>query len=232
MRSCVVLFWLALASQAIEVNFIYPSNGVDWTTLGPNNVSWTYGQGAPTLVNIQLLHYDEAAFDPIEGLLTAQGLLGTAVDITTGMMMLPSSCILGKAPLPMGSGYSLRMYSETPNGTETTLGTSNGTFNIVAAPAMECLGLGNGTLTSSANVRPTATPASASNLSSSSPKSHVAAIAGGVVGGLLACLLVVAATIMYNRHRRDLRKRMTQQFVMKKGLVLGKPTDNKDVEMN
>ena len=64
---------------------------------------------------------------------------------------------------------------------------------------------------------------------SSSPKSHVAAIAGGVVGGLLACLLVVAATVMYNRHRRDLRKRMTQQFVMKKGLVLGKPTDNKDV---
>jgi len=210
MRSSVVLLCLALASQAIEVSFISPSNGVDWTTSGPNNVSWTYGQGAPTFVDIQLLHNGEAAFEPIEGLLTAQGLLGIAVDITTGTMMVTPSCISGNPSLPTGSGYSLRMYSETPNGTETTLGTSNGTFNIIAASATECLGLGNGTLTSSVNTGPTTTPASASNLSSSSPKSHVAAIAGGVVGGLIACLLVVVATVMYNRNRRNLRKRMTQ----------------------
>lgn len=42
--------------------------------------------------------------------------------------------------------------------------------------------------------------------------------------------MVVVITVMYNRHRRDLRKRMTQQFMMKKGLVLVRPgADSKDV---
>jgi hypothetical protein len=41
--------------------------------------------------------------------------------------------------------------------------------------------------------------------------------------------MVVAGTVMYNRYRREIRKRMTQQFVIKKGLVLGRPVDSKDV---
>jgi hypothetical protein len=53
---------------------------------------------------------------------------------------------------------------------------------------------------------------------------------GGVVGGLAACLLVVVLMVMYNKHRRNLRKWMTQQFMMKKGVVLVKPgADGKDV---
>jgi len=218
-----------LASQVIAVNFLSPSNGVDWLNSGPNNISWNHEAGAPEFVNIQLLHYGSSTFEPIEGLLTSDGLIATAIHVTIGTMMLMPSCINGNPSLPTGSGYSLRMFSETPNDTQTTLGTSNGTFNIVAAMPTECIGLGNGTLTSSVSVGPTS-PASVSTLSPSSPKSHVAAIAGGVVGGILACLLVVAATVMYKRHCRALRKRMTQQFVMKKGLVIGKPA-GKDVEM-
>jgi len=68
--------------------------------------------------------------------------------------------------------------------------------------------------------------------SQSSSKRHAGAIAGGVVGGLIACLLVVAGTVMYNRYRREIRKTMTQQFVIKKGLVLGRPVDSKDVVSN
>jgi hypothetical protein len=65
---------------------------------------------------------------------------------------------------------------------------------------------------------------------SSSSKSRAGAIAGGVVGGLVVCLLVVVGALMYSRYRRDVRKRLTQQFVMRKGLVLGKPANNKDVQ--
>jgi hypothetical protein len=67
--------------------------------------------------------------------------------------------------------------------------------------------------------------------SQSSPNGHAAAIAGSVVGGLIACLLAVAGIIMYNRHRRHVRKRMTLQFMMKKGLGTPgtRPVDIKDM---
>lgn len=34
---------------------------------------------------------------------------------------------------------------------------------------------------------------------------------------------------MYNRHRHDVRRRMTLQFMMKKGLGSGNMVDSKDV---
>ena len=125
------------------------------------------------------------------------------------------------------------------------------TFNIVTADATECVGLGNGTSAPSsvgttAGVA-TSFPTVPANLSvcvlsplgsqldqvgvffqSPSSKSHIGAIAGGVVGGLIAYLLVVAGTVMYNR-RRNVMRRMTKRFVIKKWLVLGRSVDSKDV---
>jgi type VI protein secretion system component VasK len=67
-------------------------------------------------------------------------------------------------------------------------------------------------------------------LQTTSSRNRAGAVAGGVVRGLAACLLVVVVTMMYNRHCRNLRKRMTQLFMMKGGLVLVKPgADSKDV---
>jgi len=34
--------------------------------------------------------------------------------------------------------------------------------------------------------------------------------------------------VMYNRHRRVKRMTTTQQFVLRKGLVVGRPVDSKD----
>jgi hypothetical protein len=64
-------------------------------------------------------------------------------------------------------------------------------------------------------------------MQSSSSKNHAGAIAGGVVGGLVACILVVVMVI-YNKHRRMARLMTTQQFMLKKGLAIGKPVDRKD----
>jgi len=227
---------LALVSQVVSVKFVLPSNGANWTTSGPNDIEWTYGAGTPTFVNIQLLHNNNDSFQPIPDLLNAEGVFATGVDIVSSTIVFTPSCLSGNPSLPTGSGYSLRMFSETTNGTRTTLAMSNGTFNIIAADATECLGFGNGSTTSSSASTSTGTATgvatASANLSSSSSKSHAGAIAGGVIGGLVACLLVVAGTMMYNRNRRNARKRMTQQFVIKKGLVLGRPADNKDVELS
>ncbi|KIM86632.1 hypothetical protein PILCRDRAFT_310171 [Piloderma croceum F 1598] len=228
MTLLAVILYLSLIGQVFGVRFVLPTVGSNWTDRGPNSIEWTYEAGSPELVNIQLLHNNNESFQPIHGLLDADGVFAVGIDIAGSLNIFTPSCIPGNPALPTGSNYSLRMFSETPNGTRTNLATTEGTFNIVAAEATECLGLGNGTFPSSVASVPTSIATTSANLSSSS-KRHAGAIAGGVVGGLIACLLVVAGTVMYNRYRRDIRKRMTQQFVIKKGLVLGRPVDSKDV---
>jgi len=124
------------------------------------------------------------------------------------------------------------MFSEDTNGTRKTLGVTNGTFNISAENATGCSGGSTFEFTSPANSTSSAPSGTATtSVHSASSKSHAGAIAGGVVGGLIACLLVVVAAMMYNRHRRNVRKRMTHQFMMKKGLGAVRPVDNKDVEL-
>ncbi|KIM73443.1 hypothetical protein PILCRDRAFT_15239 [Piloderma croceum F 1598] len=118
------------------------------------------------------------------------------------------------------------------NGSRKIVAAMNWTFNISVDNATECSN--NGTFTfplpSSPASSGTANATVSANHSSSSG-SHVGAIAGGVVGGLVACLLAVTGIMMYNRHRHDVRRRMTLQFMMKKGLGSGKMVDSKDVEL-
>ena len=42
-------------------------------------------------------------------------------------------------------------------------------------------------------------------------------------------MLAVVGIMMYNRHRHDVRRRMTLQFMMKRGLGSVKMADSKDV---
>jgi len=231
MGSLGILLCLAFVNQVIAaVNFVFPFNSVSWTTTGPNNISWTYDAGTPPFVNFQLLHNDVGSFQPIQGLLQADGTFATGVDVTNKVMFIIPACMPGSPSLPIGYGYSLRVYSEIANLTQTTLGTSNGTFSIVAGTAV-CPTPGNGTSPSSVSTGLTST-ATISNSLSSPSKSRAGAIAGGIIGGIFACVLAVTAAWVYNRHRRSLRRRTTMQFVRKKGLVVGKPVDSKDVEMH
>jgi len=209
------------------MNFVLPSSGVNWTTSGPNSIIWTYKEGDPTFVNLQLLHNGNGNFEPIANLLTADGILVTGIDITSQMMFLSPSCMPGRPSLPTGSGYSLRMFYEQTNGSRTTMGITNGTFNIITGEATECLTYANGTFTTSAISVPTSNATVSAN-SSSSPRNRAGAIAGGIIGGLIACLLIAAFTV---RHRRNMRKRMTQHFIMKKGLILPKLIGSKNMEI-
>lgn len=54
----------------------------------------------------------------------------------------------------------------------------------------------------------------------SSSSRHIGAIIGGVVGGVVLCLLAATTAFLFNRYHRKLRSKRTQQFVMRKGLVL------------
>lgn len=49
------------------------------------------------------------------------------------------------------------------------------------------------------------------------------------MGALFACVLIAAGAVAFNKYRRGLRKRLTQQFVMKKGLSIGKTVDKTDL---
>ena len=49
------------------------------------------------------------------------------------------------------------------------------------------------------------------------------------MGALFACVLIAAGAVAFNKYRRGLRKRLTQQFVMKKGLSIGKTVDKADL---
>jgi len=221
---------LSIVSQVIAVDFVFPNNDAKWTTSGPNNISWTYLAFAPQFSSFQLLHNGDATFQPIPGLLPSNGIFLIGVDLQKETLAFTPSCMPGNPSLPPGSGYSLRMFTETANGTQTTLGTSNGTFNIVAGPpTIMCLDQGNGTSSSSGISGPTRT-AAASNLSSSSPKNRAGAIAAGVGGALI--MLIGAGVVVFNKHRRELRKRLTQQFVMKKRLNIGTTVDKTDLEIN
>jgi len=230
----VLLLCLALVGQVVAMNFVLPNSGATWTISGPNLIFWTYEAGDPKFVNIQLLHNNNESFQPIPNLITAEGIFAPGINITNDMMIFTPSCASGSPSLPAGSGFTLRMFSETTNGTRTSLGVT-GNFNISADNVTACEG--GGALTfpyaiNSTSSRPSSTATASANLSSFSSKGRPGAIAGGVLGGFVFCLLAVVGTVMYNRHRRGAKKRLTQQFVMRKGLVIGKPVDSKDVEQN
>jgi len=230
----VALLCLALVGQVVSMSFILPIRETTWTTSGPNLILWTYEADDPKFVNIQLLHNNNESFQPIPNLITAEGIFAPGINITNDMMIFTPSCASGSSSLPTGSGFTLRMFSEMTNGTRTSLGVT-GDFNISADNVTACAGGGVLTIpytSNSTSSRPSSTATASANLSSSSSKGRPGAIAGGVLGGLVVCLLAVVGTIMYNRHRRGARKRLTQQFRMRKGLVLGKPVDSKDAELN
>ena len=55
---------------------------------------------------------------------------------------------------------------------------------------------------------------------SSSSSRRIGTIIGGVIGGIVLCLLAATSAFLFNRYHRKLRSKKTQQFVMRKGLVI------------
>jgi hypothetical protein len=92
---------LVLAHQASGVSITNPTNNIIWTTsgelshmhlsimaikqhfAGPNTISWIFQAGDPSFINIRLLHDNVSNFQPIVGLLSADGMIATGIDITT-----------------------------------------------------------------------------------------------------------------------------------------------------
>jgi len=214
---------LVLAHQASGVSITNPTNNTIWTTSGPNTISWIFQAGDPSFMNIRLLHNNVSNFQPIVGLLSADGMIATGIDITTRYQVFTPSCLPGNPSLPTGTGYSLQILSASTTGSYTVLNSTHGTFSIVAADANMCT-----SFVSAVSAMPSST-STETNLSwSSSPKYHIGVIAGGVIGGLLFCLLIVAVCLLYKRYSRDARQKKTRDFIIKKGLITRMPVANKE----
>jgi hypothetical protein len=107
-----VFLCLALVGQAIGVQITHPTAGTNWTTsgescmvpltklswvassrrfAGPNIISWKVDHGDPLLVNIQLAHNNNSSFKPIPGLLSADGIIATGINVTIVEMLFTPS---------------------------------------------------------------------------------------------------------------------------------------------
>jgi hypothetical protein len=209
-----LLFFLVslLVYQASAVTIIEPNNSTQWTNTGPNFISWTYGTNDPKNLTFQLLHNNNSTFTPIPNLLTADGIIVTGVDLTSSAISFTPSCDAGSPSLPSGTGYTLKALYHAPNGTYTFLNVSQGTFRILTA-----------TVESACDPHPvisSPTPISSIKVSSSSTSHHIGAIIGGVIGGIVLCVIAATSAFLFNRYNRKVRSKRTQQFVMRKGLVI------------
>jgi len=215
-----VFLCLAVVGQAIGVKITHPTTGSNWTTTGPNIISWKVEHGDPLFVNIQLVHKNKSSLRPIPGFLPADGIIATGVNARLVEMLFTPSCFPDNPSLPAGSGYSLRFLSGSTNETKSILN-STGNFHIVAANATACVGLNTSTTgsTPSRTSIPSNISTQSDNISSLTSSSHASIVAGGIIGGLALCDLLVCGAIVYNRRQRKARKKRKQQILMHQELV-------------
>ncbi|KIM75833.1 hypothetical protein PILCRDRAFT_662133 [Piloderma croceum F 1598] len=227
MYSRLFFLFLFLARKVICVQITHPVAGSNWTTSGPNIISWKADNGDPPFVDIQLVQNNQSSFRPIPGLLPADGIIATDIEVKKGCVDFLPFCFPTNSSFPAGSGYSLRLLSNEGNKTYSVLNSTQ-PFHIVDANATSCIGIQPSTnlpSTASSTAVPLNISTLQNTLSSSTSNSHTAAIAGGFIGGLAIFDLLVCGAIIYNRRLRNARRRKTQQCLMKTALAAGKSTE-------
>ncbi|KZP13254.1 hypothetical protein FIBSPDRAFT_869386 [Athelia psychrophila] len=216
-----LLFALALIAQVIAVKITTPNATTNWTSPGPNIISWIPGSGDPATFNIQLAQNNISAFSPNLAL-PADGIFGTAIPISALINVFVPSCVAGSPLLPTGSGFTLKFLKESEDGSMTLLTTSQ-SFNITEASVTECAPLagtgvpmmpGGSVSSAAATSTSTASIGASGDLSTSSTSSHLGTIIGSTIGALIFVLLVSGAALWVYKGRRD-RRRQTAQFGMK-----------------
>ncbi|KZP10800.1 hypothetical protein FIBSPDRAFT_962787 [Athelia psychrophila] len=191
-----LLFALLLLSQSFGVDVIEPITRTGWTSSGPNDILWQNTTGDPAYFRLQLAQNNQTTFTASDAI-TADGIIVNFVPASYLFETITPSCKSGQADtgvrLPTGTGFTLRFLATNEDGTEEgqLLGTSE-VFSIIDSTATYCVA--TTTSTSSAPSTPSTGSGSVSSgdLLTSSP-SHVGAIIGGTIGGVLALLLLIGA---------------------------------------
>ncbi|KAF7968328.1 hypothetical protein HWV62_30987 [Athelia sp. TMB] len=208
---------LLLASGCLAIEILSPVENAVWTSAGPNWLVWQNQTGDFSSFNIQLVQSNLSAFIP-SAAITANGILATRVPASLLSYSITPSCMpdgidMGTR-LPVGNGFTLRLIPADQAGTEVmeALAVSQ-PFDIVERNATSCEAAP--TSSSSATIS-TGTAIPAGGLSTPSP-SHIKAIVGGVIGGVMAIILALLALgCWFWKLRRDTRRK-TVEFGIKMG---------------
>ncbi|KZP13256.1 hypothetical protein FIBSPDRAFT_136088 [Athelia psychrophila] len=216
-----LLFILALITQVIAVKIITPNATINWTSPGPNVITWTTTSGDPEIFNIQLAQNNVSSFTPSLAL-PADGIFGEGISISALINIFVPSCVAGNPLLPTGSGFTLNFLAESTDGSMTLLTTSQA-FSITEADVAQCAPLagtgvpimpGGSMSSTAATSTSTASVGSSGDLSTSSTSSHLGTIIGSTLGALIFLLLASGAALWVYKARRE-RRRQTTQFGMK-----------------
>ncbi|KAF7973116.1 hypothetical protein HWV62_16236 [Athelia sp. TMB] len=206
-----ISLFLALITGVTSVKILSPVASTNWTSPGPNTISWAQETGDPTTFNIRLAHNNISVFTPTAAL-PADGLFATGISIDAGELDYIPSCVAGNPRLPTGSGFTLKFLSESEDGSTAVMAVSD-EFNITEATATLCSPVTSTAASSAASSTSTAA-ASSGDLSTSSTGSHLGAILGATLGTLLVLLVASGAALWVYKTRRE-RRQKTMQFGMK-----------------